>query len=100
MSVKLLPEHHLEFLKLKGGCTGLSKSTPVKMPHCWKSHVMGQMLMMVTFKLLADIFPFFQQSFEHVDKWLRALDKYTDCLCKVLVANKADLHPKVSMLVS
>ena len=25
MSVKLLTEHHLEFLSLKGGCTGLSK---------------------------------------------------------------------------
>ena len=41
MSVKLLTEHHLEFLSLKGGCTGSSKSTLVKMPHCWKSHVMA-----------------------------------------------------------
>ena len=32
MSVKLLTEHHLEFLSLKGGCTGLSESTLVKMP--------------------------------------------------------------------
>ena len=39
MSVKLVTEHHLEFLSLKGGCTGLSESTLVKMPHCWKSHV-------------------------------------------------------------
>ena len=39
MSVKLLAEHHLEFLSLKGGCTGSSESTLVKMPHCWKSHV-------------------------------------------------------------
>ena len=39
MSVKLLTEHHLEFLSLKGGCTGTSESTLVKMPHCWKSHV-------------------------------------------------------------
>ena len=38
MSVKLLTEHHLEFLILKGGCTGLSDSTLVKMPNCWKSH--------------------------------------------------------------
>ena len=38
MVVKLLTEHHLEFLSLKGGCRGLSKSTHVKMPHCWKSH--------------------------------------------------------------
>ena len=37
MSVKLLTQHHLEFLSLKGGFTGLSESTLVKMPHCWKS---------------------------------------------------------------
>ena len=39
MSVKLLTECHLEFLSLKGGCTGSSKPSLVKMPHCWKSHV-------------------------------------------------------------
>ena len=39
MSVKLLTERHLEFLSLQGGCTGLSESTLVKMPDCWKSHV-------------------------------------------------------------
>ena len=33
MIVKLLTEHHLEFLRFKGGC-----NTHVKMPHCWKSH--------------------------------------------------------------
>ena len=37
MSVKLLTEHHLEFLSLKEGCKGLSKSILVKRPHCWKS---------------------------------------------------------------
>ena len=42
MSVKLLTEHHLEFLSLKGGCTGLPESTYVTMPHCWKSHVAAQ----------------------------------------------------------
>ena len=36
MSVKLLAEHHLEFLSLKRGCTGSSESTHVK-THCWKS---------------------------------------------------------------
>ena len=30
MSVKLLTEHHLEFLSLKRGCTGSSESTLVK----------------------------------------------------------------------
>ena len=39
MSVKLLTEHHLEFLSLTGGCTESSESPHVKMPHCWKSHV-------------------------------------------------------------
>ena len=38
MSVKLLTEHHLAFLSLKGGCRGASESTHVKMLHCWKSH--------------------------------------------------------------
>ena len=41
MTVKLLTEHHLEFISLKGGCTGSSKSILVKMPHCWKSHVVA-----------------------------------------------------------
>ena len=45
LSVKLLTEHHLEFLRLKGGCTGLSVSTLVKIPHCWKSHVTAQIIM-------------------------------------------------------
>ena len=34
MGVKLLTEHHLECLSLKGGCTGSSESTLVKIPHC------------------------------------------------------------------
>ena len=44
MCVKLLTEHDLEFLSLKGGCTGLSESTLVKMPLCWKSHVTAHTL--------------------------------------------------------
>ena len=39
MTVKLLTEHHLEFLRLKGGCTCSSESMSAKMPHCWESHV-------------------------------------------------------------
>ena len=38
MIVKLLTEHHLEFLSLKGGCRGSSESTLVKISNCWKSH--------------------------------------------------------------
>ena len=45
MIVKLLTEHHLVFLSLKGGCRGSSKkSALVKMPHCWKSRVTAHVL--------------------------------------------------------
>ena len=45
MIVKLLTEHHLEFLSLNGGCRGSSKSTHVKMLHCWKSHALAQLIL-------------------------------------------------------
>ena len=48
MSVKVLTEHHLEFLSLKGGYTGSSESIHVKMPHCWKSHVTAHILLAFT----------------------------------------------------
>ena len=48
-TVTLPTEHPLEFLSLKGGCTGSSESTLVKLPHCWKSHVKAQFQMSVTF---------------------------------------------------
>ena len=44
MIFKLLTEHHLDFLSLKGGCRGSSESTHAKMPHCWKSHALVQLL--------------------------------------------------------
>ena len=44
MIVKLLTEHHLEFLRLKGGCRGSSESTLVKMSNCWKSHALAQFI--------------------------------------------------------
>ena len=50
MNIKLLTEQHLEFLSLKGGYTGSSESTLVKMPHCWKSHVAAH-LYMITYTL-------------------------------------------------
>ena len=46
MIIKLLTEHHLEFLSLKGGCRGLSESIHVKMPRCWKSHALAQILLL------------------------------------------------------
>ena len=42
MTVKLLTEHRFKILSLKGECTGSSESTFVKVPHCWKSHVVAQ----------------------------------------------------------
>ena len=41
MIVKLLTEHHLEFLSLKGGCRGLPESALDKMSNCWKSHAVA-----------------------------------------------------------
>ena len=46
MIVKLLTEHHLEFLSLKGGCRGSSESTLVKMSNCWKSHAVAQIFIL------------------------------------------------------
>ena len=43
MSVKLLTEQYLEFLSLNGDCRSSSKSTPVKMSNCWKSHATAQL---------------------------------------------------------
>ena len=45
--VKLLTERHLEFLSLKGGCTGSSESTLVKMSNCWKSRALAQTVVRV-----------------------------------------------------
>ena len=39
-----MAENHFEFLSLKGGCTGWSESTLVKIPHCWKSHFAAHLL--------------------------------------------------------
>ena len=39
MNIKLLTEHHLEFLGLKEGYIGSSESTVARIPHCCKSHV-------------------------------------------------------------
>ena len=43
MIVKLLTEHHLESLSLKGGCRGSPEYTLGKMPHCWKPHAAAQL---------------------------------------------------------
>ena len=58
MIVKLLTEHHLEFLSLKGGCRGSSKSTLVKMPNCWKSHAASHFSCYLCFNKLPFYFGF------------------------------------------
>ena len=47
MIVKLLTEHHLECLSLKGGCRGSSESTFVKKSNCWKSHALAHFRMQI-----------------------------------------------------
>ena len=54
MNVKLLTEPNLEFLSFKGGCTSLSESALVKMPHCWKSHVTAQISLQVFGAIVGD----------------------------------------------
>ena len=44
MIAKLLAEHHLDFLSLKGGCRGSSESTLSKMSNCWKSHAAAHLI--------------------------------------------------------
>ena len=53
MIVKLLTEHHLEFLSLKGGCRGLSESTLVKIPYCWKSHALAHLISAFSIQIFA-----------------------------------------------
>ena len=52
MIVKLLTENTLEFLSLKGGCTGSSEPTLVKMPHVRNhmSRLLSQQVLCATSK--------------------------------------------------
>ena len=52
MIVKLLTEHHMEFLSLKGGCRGSSESTHVEMTHCWKSRALAHFIMLCQYPIL------------------------------------------------
>ena len=48
MSVKLLTEHHLEFLCLTGGCTGSYESTHVKMSQLNYIIILSEMILLNT----------------------------------------------------
>ena len=67
MTVKLLTEHHLEFLSLKGGCSGSSESTHVKVPHCWKLHALAQS---------ASFFTDFQNQINDITSYIDASNVY------------------------
>ena len=56
MSVKLLTEHRLEFVSLKGGCTGSSESTLVKM-HCVAAQFMMYWLRADAYDMLGTFIP-------------------------------------------
>ena len=55
MTIKLLTEHHLEFLSLKRNYTGTSECTLVKMPHCWKSHSIAHLKIEIFFFNLQNV---------------------------------------------
>ena len=77
MTVKVLTEHNLEFLSLKGDYTGSSVSNHVKMPHCWKSHVMAHFLILY---LLVD--SLFQIDIKVSVKWVYQCLSWTlDLFC-------------------
>ena len=50
MTVMLLTQHHLEFLRLKEGYTGSPESIHVKMPHCWKSRAAAELCALIGLK--------------------------------------------------
>ena len=64
--VKLMTEHNLEFVSLKGGCIGLSEVALVKMSNCWISHA-------VVYNLIGDMFK------------ITKICCFTDCFTKVPV---------------
>ena len=55
MILKLLTEHHLQFLSFIGGFTCSSESTLVKMPYCWKSHATAHMIVKLLTEHLLEV---------------------------------------------
>ena len=83
MIVKLLTEHHLEYLSLKGGCRGSSVSTLVKMPHCWKSHALAQIFTHTSPGLICvNALPSSQPFFSHV-RMFSCLPWLNQCFCLI-----------------
>ena len=69
----LLMEQHLEFLILKGSCTGSSESTLFKIPQSWKLHVTAHIYYQYCLSNIlerSDIFPKFV-TFMKFDGWFQ-----------------------------
>ena len=92
MTVKLLTAYHLEFQSLKGGCTGSSESTLVKMPHCWKSHAVAQ-FSYCTFEWYSNLLHQISHNAQSADLcwckkavivWLCVIKKYLTKMCFII----------------
>ena len=84
MTVKLLTEHHLEFLSLKGGCAGSCASTLVKMSNCWKSRVTAQILSFKFSKSNEKPLFYLHINYDlyiHIDDCKTSIGMWFKCLC-------------------
>ena len=89
MNSRLLTEHQLQFLSLKGGCTCSSESILVKVSHCWKAHVVAHMYILAYIAMgLADCsncqmdwYPSSDHEIHFLVKWPDNTDSYIYYLC-------------------
>ena len=92
MIVELLTEYQLEFLSLKGGCTGSSESTLVKIPLYWKFRVAAYMYSCVDPARLRTRLP--RKCFlisTGVSRFLK-LESYPACIqCRITICLPAEL---------
>ena len=92
VSVKLLTEHHMKFLSLKGGCTGSSGCTVIKMPHCWKSHVTAHLIHFRLFETNDEVRGMFAKVIKNLNNVVCATSKASDqpahtrCLIRVFAS--------------
>ena len=115
MSVKLLTEHNLEFLSLKGVCTGSSESTHAKMPHCWKSNALA-LTITLQYRSTDEVFAAleenqvqlstmkasrFVKAFEQeVDKWERTLSHILEVVEMLLTVQRQWMYLEVKLNLS
>ena len=100
MTVKLLKEHYFEFLGLKGGCTGSSESTLVKMPHCWNYYVMAQLYSWSITHYNSQHGHLDTRSKSQCNSWL--LLKHcsaSTCICQIVFINKMPSYLSVTSVL-